>query len=89
MCSPLPHRGAELAGLLLAFGDIVPGHGLPAGWVQQAGGLAEGCLGLAEGCLVCSPLPASTRSLGSPCENAWGLEKSETVFVSNTWLGFF
>lgn len=82
MCSPLPHGGAELAGLLLAFGDIVPGHGLPAGWVQQAGGLAEGCL-------VCSPLPASTRSLGSPCENAWGLEKSETVFVSNTWLGFF
>lgn len=81
MCSPLPHRGAELAGLLLAFGDIVLGCGLPAGWVQQAGGLAEGCL-------VCS-LPASTRSLGSPCENAWGLEKSETVFVSNIWLGFF
>lgn len=51
MCSPLPPGGAELAGLLLAFGDIVPGHGLPAGWVQQAGGLAEGCL-------VCSPLPA-------------------------------
>lgn len=62
-----------------------PGCGHPTGEALHKAGEP----GLAERCFVCSPLHALTWSLGNACKNALGLEKSENVFASNIWLGFF
>lgn len=58
--------------------------GAASQWMGGAAGR-----GSAEGCSACSAFRAPAQSLGNPCENASGLEKSEMCLFQILGRAFF